>query len=113
MGKAKEFFLRMGRLWYMKYVVVLVLGLLYVGFLDENSFWAHRRNTQRIDDLTSEIASYKATYDKAQSQLDELEKDPKAVEKIARERYFMKAKDEDIFVLNEGSTPQPQTAGKE
>ena len=53
MGKAKEFFLRMGRLWYMKYVVVLVLGLLYVGFLDENSFWA-----QRPDQRDSQLQGY-------------------------------------------------------
>ena len=30
-----------------------------------------------------------------------LEADPKAMEKIARERYFMKADDEDIFVLED------------
>ena len=30
-----------------------------------------------------------------------LESNPKAIEKIARERYFMKADDEDIFVLSD------------
>ena len=79
MGKAKDFLLRMGRLWYMKYVVVLVLGLLYVGFLDENSFWAHRRNTQRIDDLTSEIASYKEQYENDDRRLKELDENPIAL----------------------------------
>ena len=32
-----------------------------------------------------------------------LDKDPKAIQKIARERYFMKADDEDIFVLTDDS----------
>ena len=30
-----------------------------------------------------------------------LDSNPKAIEKIARERYFMKADDEDIFVLSD------------
>ena len=38
----------------------------------------------------------------------ELDKDPKAMEKIARERYFMKADDEDIFVLSDDQRePEP------
>ena len=35
------------------------------------------------------------------ARLRELETNPKAIEKIARERYFMKADDEDIFVLSD------------
>ena len=35
------------------------------------------------------------------TRLRELETNPKAIEKIARERYFMKADDEDIFVLSD------------
>jgi cell division protein FtsB len=36
-----------------------------------------------------------------------LDSNPKAIEKIARERYFMKEDDEDIFVF---SNEQSQTA---
>ena len=31
----------------------------------------------------------------------DLERNQKAIEKVARERYFMKTDDEDIFVLSE------------
>jgi cell division protein FtsB len=31
---------------------------------------------------------------------------PKAIEKIARERYFMKADDEDVFVLSDDVKPE-------
>ena len=37
------------------------------------------------------------------SKLRRLETDPKAIVEIARERYFMKADDEDIFVLRDDS----------
>jgi cell division protein FtsB len=35
-----------------------------------------------------------------------LEDNPKEIEKIARERYFMKAEDEDIFVLSDDDEKQ-------
>jgi len=34
-----------------------------------------------------------------------LRRDPKAIEKIARERYFMKTDDEDIYVLSDDEKP--------
>ena len=42
-------------------------------------------------------------------QIRKLDSDPKAIEKIARERYFMKADDEDIFVLSDDEATLPKT----
>lgn len=95
------FFGRLGRLWYMKYIIVSVLGVLFVGFLEDNSLWAHLRNKQRIEELDAEIKRYTQNHQNDQKQIRELQENPKAVEKIARERYFMKADDEDIFVMND------------
>lgn len=102
----KSFLLRIFQRWYVKYLVVLVLGVLIVGFLDDNSVWAHWRNRQRIGELQEEINSYDQRYRDDLKQIERLDRDPKAIEKIARERYFMKTDDEDIFVLDEDITPQ-------
>ena len=72
-----------------------------MGFLDENSIWSHFKNKQRISDLEEEIEKYNSEYERDQAQIRELNRNPKAMEKIARERYFMKADDEDIFVLSD------------
>ena len=101
MSKVKNFVAWLGRLRYMKYLVVLVLGVMFVGFLDDNSLWAHLRNKNRISELNAEIEHFDQSYQRDQSQIDELKNNPKAIEKIARERYFMKADDEDIFVLSD------------
>ncbi len=85
----------------LKYCVVIVVAVVIVGFVDENSLWAHYRNKQKINELESEIARYRHRYEQDQAQLRRLDTDPKAIEKIARERYFMKADDEDIFVLSD------------
>jgi len=85
----------------LKYIVVAILGVLIVGFLDENSVWSHMKNRQRISDLEDEIERYNAAFERDQARIRELNHNPKAIEKIARERYFMKADDEDIFVLSD------------
>jgi cell division protein FtsB len=97
----------------LKYAVVCVVAVLIVGFLDENSMWNHLKNRQRIEELTEEKARYNADYERDKAQIRELDRNPKAMEKIARERYFMKADDEDIFVMKEENPEPEQTVNDE
>ena len=114
MNKVKQAFLYVWRLWYVKYVIVCIVGLLVVGILDENSVWAHLNYKHRISQLEDEIAHYEAINDRNQSQINQLKHNPKAIEKIARERYFMKTDDEDIFVLSDDEQqPAPQATSHE
>ena len=80
---------------------MLIAGVLIVAFIDENSFYQRVKNQMQIRDLKAQIAEFKSQYDRDEAQLKELRRNPKAITKIARERYFMKADDEDIFVLSE------------
>ncbi len=92
----------------LKYSVVCLIGVLIVGFLDENSVMSHLKNRHRISELEEEIEKYNAEFKRDQAQIRELDKNPKAIEKIARERYYMKADDEDIFILSDDDrTPNP------
>ena len=106
--RIKVFALRVWRSQALKYTVVCVLGVLIVGFLDENSVLSHIKNRHRISELEEEIEKYNAEFKRDQAQIRELDKNPKAIEKIARERYYMKADDEDIFILSDDDrTPNP------
>ena len=65
-------------------------------------------NETVIGELEDEIAEYNAAFERDQARIRELNSNPKAMEKIARERYFMKADDEDIFVLSDDDrAPKP------
>ena len=86
---------------YMKYIVVLVLGFVLIGFVGSNSVLAHLGYKQRISELRDEIAVFDAAYNRSQQQINQLRHNPKAMERLARERYFMKHDDEDIFVLSD------------
>ena len=104
----KKYSLLVWRSQALKYSVVIVVGVLIVGFLDENSLWSHLKNRQRIQELTEEKNRYNADFQRDQAKIRDLDRNPKSMEKIARERYFMKADDEDIFVLGENdNAPAP------
>lgn len=82
-----------------KYIITILLIVLIVGIVDEDSFLNRHPRRVRIDMLRQEIANYKQQFKEADSKIRELETNPKAVEKIARERYHMKRADEDVFVF--------------
>ena len=101
MSKLKSAFLYVFHLQSLKYLVVIALGVLIVGFIGDNSIYAHMKNMQRIDELQEEIDLHMGNFQRDQASIKELEANPKSIERIARERYFMKSNDEDIFVLSD------------
>lgn len=84
-----------------KYWIVVIAGVLIVGFVDENSLLQHARNRMVVRELEAQIEDYSERYERDNARLKQLKRDPKAITKIARENYFMKADDEDIFVLSD------------
>ena len=92
-----------------KYVVTFLIIALIVGVVDEDSFLNRHPRRVRIEMLQQEIDNYKHQYNEADRKIRELENNPKAVEKIARERYHMKRANEDVFVFV-GEQIEEQTA---
>lgn len=113
MNKVKDIFLKIAKVKYKKYMLVLVLGAIVVGFLGDNSVLAHRRNTKRIMELKREKARYLAEYQETQLRIYSLQTDVKELERVGRERHFMKMPDEDIFVLSDDTVKQKSASEHE
>ena len=92
-----------------KYLLTILFIALIVGVVDEDSFLNRHPRRVRIEMLQQEIDNYKHQYNEADRKIRELENNPKAVEKIARERYHMKRANEDVFVFV-GEQVEEQTA---
>ncbi|MBR5729972.1 MAG: septum formation initiator family protein [Prevotella sp.] len=88
-----------------KYWLVIIIGVLITVVIDENSVMQRLKLEMQIRDLKEQIADYNSQYERDQAKLKDLRRNPHAITKIARERYFMKADDEDIFVLSDDITP--------
>lgn len=87
-----------------KYLIVIVIGVAAIGFLDDESVVQRVKLDMQIDDMEAEINKYTKLYETDAARLQELKRDPRAVTKIAREQYFMKTDEEDIYVLSDDKT---------
>lgn len=83
-----------------KYLMVIIAGVLIVGVVDDNSIRQHIKYQLQIATLREEIENIAISMKKDSRQLKEMRQGPDVFGKIARERYFMKSDDEDIFVLS-------------
>ncbi len=84
-----------------KYGFVVGLFVLLVGFVDENSLLNRYRHKAELSGLRSEIRKYTEMYEHDTRCLEEMNTDPAVVTKIAREQYYMKTDDEDVFVIQQ------------
>ena len=69
-------------------------------FLDVNSYMIHSELDHEIDELEESIEYYKAEIERDKTQLHELTSNPEMLEKFAREQYWMKKSDEEIYLID-------------
>lgn len=84
-----------------KYMITVLIFIVVIGFLDENSLIQRIKHRSEISALNGEIENYRKQYEEDTERLKELTTNPEALEKIAREKYLMKRPDEDIYVFEE------------
>lgn len=84
-----------------RYIIAIALGLVLVTFVDDYSIVRYIQLRADIASTRAEIERYSQQYERDTKTLKELRHNPRATERVARERYFMKNDDEDIFVLSD------------
>lgn len=84
-----------------RYVLSLILFGIWMGFLDVNSWLIHRELNQEIEKLENSIEYYQNEIAKDQAQLEQLNSSPEALEKFAREQYYLVGSNEEIFLIEE------------
>jgi cell division protein DivIC len=82
-----------------RFLIIFSLFLLWVTFFDSNSvysLWVIKREYQV---LQKESRFFKQEIEKAKEKRDFLFSDLNNLEQFAREQYFMKRPDEDVFII--------------
>ena len=69
MKKVKQILSRIYHIPALKYVVVTLIGIILIGFVDENSVWHHMVNKQRISEL--QIGEHNVTTKEVEDIVDE------------------------------------------
>lgn len=81
-----------------KYLLVLLAFVFWMLFLDSNSWLIHRELDLEIDDLEKNKAYYLNEISTDRIIMDKLD-DSLELEKFARQEYFMKRDNEEIFII--------------
>lgn len=84
-----------------RYLLVGAVFLVWMLFIDTNSWWFHRELDQEIDELEEAKEYYKEEIERDSTLLFELDSSPEALERYARERYRMKKENEDLFIISQ------------
>ena len=84
-----------------KYSLTILLFLVWLMFFDQNNLIDRFSMHREIRELEENRLYFLEQIEKDSTRLHELTTDKENLEKYAREQYYMKKKDEDVFVIIE------------
>ncbi|MGY5850987.1 FtsB family cell division protein [Salegentibacter sp. F14] len=81
-----------------KYVLLSLIFAGWMIFLDSNSWFIHNELNQELEELEDNKNYYRNEIAKDKAVIKQLQ-DSLELEKFARQKYFMKRADEDIYII--------------
>jgi cell division protein FtsB len=84
-----------------KYFLTVAGLLVWMFFFDRNDFPSQIERYQKLKELKTNTAYYDQKIEAAKTELEQRKTDPAAYERIAREKYYMKKDNEDIFLFDQ------------
>lgn len=82
-----------------KYFLIALFFVVWMLFLDSNSWLIHRELNEELIKLEENKEYYKKEIAKDEALIQKLE-DSAGLEKFAREKYFMKKENEDVYIID-------------
>ncbi len=82
-----------------KYFFAFFVFAVWMTFFDQNNVFIQMNRLKDLQAAVSQTRYYVEETKKTKQQLDELKYSQKALEEYAREKYYMKKPDEDVFVI--------------
>jgi len=81
-----------------KYVLLIIIFGGWMLFLDSNSWLVHNELNQEVEELEENRQYYKNEISKDKATIQQLQ-DSVEMEKFARQQYYMKRPNEEIFII--------------
>ena len=81
-----------------RYLITVLLFLIWMLFFDSNSFLQHRRYDNEISSMEERKEFLKKEIERDKKKLHNLQ-NSREIEKFARERYFMKKKTKIFYII--------------
>ncbi|HBT84449.1 MAG: septum formation initiator family protein [Fermentimonas sp.] len=82
-------------------IVILIVLIVMLFFFSDNSIPKRVKHESQIKELEAQIEFYQKQSEADKEKLDELKSNKGDLEKFARENYYMKKENEEIFIIEE------------
>jgi len=89
------------RIFLNKYLIVLLVFVVFVTFFDNHNLINRWQTHQKIKQMEKELKFYQNEIKTSKLKKNELQSNKENLEKFAREHYYMKKQNEDIFIIKE------------
>jgi len=86
---------------WLKYLITIAIFVATIGFIGENCIVERVKHKREIRDLNARIIEQQERFERDSVTLQRLKSDPEEVRRVARERYFMKQENEDVFIVED------------
>lgn len=81
------------------YFIIGFLFIVWMLFFDTNDLFSQIKKTRKFNALEKERSYYHDRIEEGEQALEELRTDSQKLEKFARENYYMKKSDEEVFII--------------
>lgn len=82
-----------------KYAITTMVFMFFLLFFDQNNIITQYSYRSQLNKLKEEKEYFNREIEVTRKELNELTQNPASLEKFAREKYFMKKDDEEVFVF--------------
>jgi cell division protein FtsB len=88
-----------GKIFSNKYILTLVVFIVWLLVFDRNNLIDRRKYLKALNEMEAQKIYYTEKIRHDSARLNELKTDAENLEKFAREQYFMKKDNEEVFVI--------------
>ena len=87
-----------------KYIIASLAFMVWITFINDIDLPFIIQSSSELDELKSQLSYYEEENRKTAEDLEEITTNNNTLEKFARENYFMKRGNEDVFLIRELKT---------
>jgi cell division protein FtsB len=87
-----------------KYVIAIVAFAVWILFFDRNDLFTQWERKTELNKLEKSKQYYMGEISSIKKELADLDNDPAILEKIAREKFYLKRANEDVFIVEDSTS---------
>ena len=86
-----------------KYISSIIVFVVWISFFDRNDLWTQWDRKQELQKLETSKTFYENEIATTKKDLTDLNNNPAVLEKFAREKFYLKKANEEIFIVDDST----------